>query len=189
VTPPHRWRASISPRGALLELLKTAVLGLVVFALLQTFVGRSYAVEQTSMETTLEPGQHVFVDELSPHFTGYAPGDIVVFAAPPSLDLGLPLIKRVIAVGGQTVVLRGGSVYVDGRRLEEPYLYGDQPTEPTGGARSWRVPAGDLFVMGDHRVVSVDSRTFGPIPVSSVIGRAWLRVLPLDRFGFLPGAP
>jgi signal peptidase I len=85
------------------------------------------------------------------------------------------------------VEIKDGQVLVNGGALDEPYLFRDatgfaEPTVASGQAR-WVVPAGDLFVMGDHRQVSSDSRVFGPIPVSSVIGRELLRYWPLSRFG------
>lgn len=81
--------------------------------------------------------------------------------------------------------LDGGRVYVDGIALDEPYVYGSEPTEPTTGVTRWVVAPAQLFVLGDHRAVSGDSRAFGPIDVSSVIGRAWLRFFPFDEAAVL----
>lgn len=189
--PARRERAlrALSGGGVFLELVKTVGLSILVFLLLQAFVGRTYAVEQTSMEMTLLPGQHVIVDRLTPHFDPYKRGDIIVFAPPAGSGVSDPLIKRVIGVAGDTIDIRDGAVYVNGQRLVEPYTYGGQPTLPIGDVSHWVVGPGQLFVLGDHRAVSIDSRVFGPIEVSSVVGRAWLRILPLDRFGFLAGAP
>ncbi len=170
---------------ALVGILETLLATLVVFILLQTFVGRTYAVEQTSMETTLEPGQPVIVDMLTPHFDPYKRGDIVVFTPPADVQLGEPLIKRVIAVAGDTVDIRDGRVIVNGQALTEPYVFGDQPTYPQTDVDHWVIPPGDLFVLGDHREVSRDSRSFGPIPLSSVVGRAWLRFYPLTDLRIL----
>jgi signal peptidase I len=107
----------------------------------------------------------------------------------------VPLIKRVIGLPGDRLELRDGKVFVNGSEIPEPYVYTDhgvpQSTEPSGeAATQWLVPAGDLFVMGDHRHDSSDSRTFGPIEIAHVIGRAWLRYWPISSFGVLaqPGA-
>jgi signal peptidase I len=108
-----------------------------------------------------------------------------VFQAPEQTGRDEPLIKRVIGVAGDTIELKDGQVLVNGQPIEEPYTYDNEPTEPIGSTTSWIVPTGDLFVMGDHRAVSVDSRSFGPIPVSSVVGRAWLRLLPLNKLEIL----
>ena len=179
----------VETRGGLfrftLALAETMVATLIVFLLLQTFVGRTFAVEQTSMEPTLEPAQRLIVDRLTPRFDPYKAGDIIVFDAPVSMPHESPLIKRVIAVGGSVVEIEGGLVSVDGVALNEPYVFGAEPTEPTTGISRWVVASGQLFVLGDHRAVSGDSRAFGPIEISSVIGRAWLRFYPFDEAAVL----
>jgi signal peptidase I len=185
------------PLGCLYETVETLILAVIIFLALQTFVAQPYCIQQESMEHTLEPGQCVLIDKLTPHFATYTRGDIVVFNPPPAWDRqsgGIPYIKRVIGVGGDTVAIRGGTVYVNGVQLAEAYLYAEGgqpgPTEPQTGDH-WSVPSGQLFVMGDHRAVSADSRAFGTVPISYLVGRAWLRYLPLDTFGILgnPGHP
>ncbi len=172
-----------------LTLAETLIGTLVMLVLLQTFVGRTYAVEQTSMEPTLEPSQRLLVDRLTPRFDPYKPGDIIVFEAPADAHVPAPVIKRVIAIGGSVVSLEGGLVLVDGVAIDEPYTFGGEPTLPTAGLTRWEVPAGFLFVLGDNRSVSVDSRSFGPIAVASVVGRAWLRFLPLEDATLLTSSP
>jgi signal peptidase I len=185
------------PLGCLYEIIETLVLTLILFLVFQTFVARPYCIQQESMEQTLEPQQCVLIDKLTPHIGTYNRGDIVVFNPPPGWDRqsdGTPLIKRVIGVGGDRVAIRNGAVYVNGVQLAEPYLYAQdgqpQPTEPEG-IDHWLVPTGQLFVMGDHRAVSADSRVSGTVPTSFLIGRAWLRYLPLGTFGVVsnPGHP
>ena len=177
--------------GCLFEILETLVLTVVIFWLIQTFVAQPFKVQQGSMETTLEEGQYVLVDKLSPRWQPYELGDIIVFQPPSSwTDAQIPYIKRVIGVEGDEVELRDGKVFVNGVELVEEYLYSidgePQPTEPTpGGLTTWQIGEGQLFVMGDHRGNSSDSRTFGPIEVSSVAGRAWLRYWPFDVFTVL----
>src|SRR5512146_144673 len=177
--------------GCLLELVETLVLTLIIFLVIQTFVAQPWRVEQGSMEHTLEPDQYVLIDKLTPRFEPYQIGDIVVFAPPAGYERagGAPFIKRVIGVGGDTVEVKNGEVIVNGKTLAEPYLFADAPgapPEPTIATQeSWTVPAGQLFVLGDHRAVSEDSRTFGTVSTASVIGRAWLRYWPLNVFGVL----
>jgi signal peptidase I len=178
-------RRSGLPRLAI-TIIETLIGTLVMFVLLQTFVGRTYAVEQTSMQPTLQADQRLLVDRLTPRFDPYKPGDIIVFDAPAAAALEAPAIKRVIAIEGSVVELIAGRVMVDGLTLDEPYVYGGEPTLATGQTR-WVVPSGHLFVLGDHRAVSIDSRAFGPIPSSSVIGRAWLRFLPFEDATLLTG--
>ena len=179
--------------GCLLEIAETLVLTLIIFFVIQTFVAQPYKVQQQSMEHTLEPDQYVLVDKLTPRFDTYKRGDIVVFTPPVAWapEDGTPFIKRVIGLGGDTIEVRDGSVYVNGTKLAEPYLYAasatdpPQPTTVSGDTHRWVVADGDLFLMGDHRENSQDSRTFGEVPVSQVIGRAWLRYWPLNVFGIL----
>jgi signal peptidase I len=179
--------------GCLFEVVETLVLTLIIFLVIQTFIAQPYRVEQQSMEQTLEPDQYVLVDKLTPRFDTYKIGDVVVFNPPPDWIQpdGTPFIKRVIAVGGDTVEIKDdGFVYINGIKLNEPYVFQEngqpQPTVTSTDPPRWEIPAGELFVMGDHRAKSSDSRTFGPIEDDDVIGRAWLRYWPFDTFGILP---
>ncbi len=175
------------PLGCLFEVVETLVLTLVIFLVIQNFVAQPYRVQQQSMEHTLEPDQYVLVDKLTPRFDDFKRGDIVVFNPPAGWvqSDGTPYIKRVIGIGGDTIDIHDGKVFVNGIALDEPYVYEGQPTTASDGQSTWVVPQGDLFVMGDHRENSADSRVFGPISRSSVIGRAWLRYWPFNTFGIL----
>lgn len=157
---------------------------LLVFLLLHTFVGRTYAVQQLSMEPTLEPDQRLIVDRFTPWFDPYKPGDIVVFEAPQT-GRSEPFIKRVVATAGSTVQIVDGQVFVDGVALDEPYTFEGEPTQPLTLTTSWIVPSGQLFVLGDHRSLSADSRSFGPIEISTIVGRAWLRFYPFEDAALL----
>lgn len=180
--------------GCLVEVLETLVLTVVIFFGIQAFVAQPYKVQQTSMENTLLPDQYVLVDKLSPRWDTYSYGDIVVFHPPASWSQGsdVPFIKRVIGLPGDVIELQEGVVHVNGVALVEPYIFVNadgtqQQSYPApGGATRWVVPDGELFLMGDHREDSADSRNFGPIEISQIIGRAWLRYWPFDRIGFLP---
>jgi signal peptidase I len=180
--------------GCLFEIVETLVLTLIIFIVIQTFVAQPYKVQQMSMEHTLEPDQYVLVDKLTPRFDTFKRGDIVVFTPPADWVQpdGTPFIKRVIGLGGERVEIKDGGVYIDGTQLDERYLYAEppgsepQPTTVQGDQSSWVVPAGEFFLMGDHRQNSADSRTFGPVPAEQVIGRAWLRYWPINVFGILP---
>ncbi len=176
------------PLGCLFEIVETLVLTLIIFFVIQTFVAQPYRVEQQSMERTLEPDQYVLVDKLTPRFDDYKRGDIVIFDPPATWAdaRGTPYIKRIIGLPGDRVAIRDGLVYVNDVALQEPYLYEGQPTVATGPDSTWVVPPNELFVMGDHREYSADSRVFGPVPRDRVIGRAWLRYFPLSTFGVLP---
>jgi signal peptidase I len=178
--------------GCLFEVVETLVLTLIIFLVIQTFIAQPYRVEQQSMEQTLEPDQYVLVDKLTPRFDSFKRGDIVVFNPPADWIQpdGTPFIKRVIAIGGDSIEIRDGFVYINDVKLDEPYLFSEdgqaQSTDTSTDPPLWKIPDGELFVMGDHRQKSSDSRAFGPIQNSDVIGRAWLRYWPFETFGVLP---
>ncbi|MEO7118896.1 MAG: signal peptidase I [Candidatus Limnocylindrales bacterium] len=174
-------------RGAVIEVITTAILAVVIYLVVQTFVVQTYQVKMESMVPNLLPDQHVLVDKLTPRFDDYSRGDVVVFHPPADEDVdGTPFIKRIIGVGGDHIEIRGGAVIVNGVQLPEPYIARDGLTEPTGGQNEWDVPEAELFLLGDHRSQSEDSRSFGTVRVSSVIGRAWLRFWPISTFTILP---
>lgn len=197
-TPRVDKRSSL---GCLVEVVETLVLTLVIFFVIQNFVAQPYQVQQNSMERTLEPGQYVLVDKLSPRWDAYKRGDVVVFNPPAEWTPDpTPFIKRVIGLPGDKVEIRDdGKVYVNGVALDEPYTYKNaagvnEPTTTLNDESSWVVPTGELFVMGDHRQKSADSRAFGPIAETAVIGRAFLRYWPISTVGILqtptyPGVP
>jgi len=180
--------------GWAVEIIETVVLTLVIFFVIQNFVAQPFQVQGPSMETTFLDGQYVLVDRLSHVWSPYARGQVIVFHPPKGAgENGYPFIKRVIGLPGDTVAVRDGKVFVNAAALDEAYTYRDEngvsePTEPLTDTSSWTVPPGDLFVMGDHRQASEDSRAFGPIPVSSVIGRVLIRYWPLSAFGPIPTA-
>lgn len=164
------------------ETLAPLMVALLVAYGLRTFVLETYQVHGTSMQPTLEDGQRLMVDKVGLRFGVPQPGQIVVFQPPtgtgcPSPDIrpgGPAFVKRVIAEAGQTVEMRAGTLYVDGQALAETYLPSAFRAGPTDNFQPITVPSGDLWVMGDHRLVSVDSRCFGPLPARNVQGIAML---------------
>ena len=184
--PVVKAQGSRRPRW-LLEAVETLAITLVLFIGVQTFVAQPFEVRMTSMQHTLEDGAYVLIDKLTPRFDPYKLGDIVVFEPPTGSSDGTPFIKRVIGVAGDKVEIGADAkVYVNGTPLDEPYVFNSSGAHgTTSGPASWTVRAGELFVLGDHRDRSDDSRIFGPIPIGSVIGRAFLRYWPLDQLGIL----
>jgi len=183
-------------------------LAILIAFLVKTFLAQAFFIPSGSMIPQLDVGDRVVVSKLAYDLHDPRRGDIVVFDAPPTVRATPPshesgarravrgvlqsigvlqpsteeYIKRVVGLPGETVLGRNGHVFVNGRELVEPYL-------PAGVATSdfppVTVPKGDLWVMGDNRTNSSDSRVFGAIKESSVVGRAILRVWPGSRTAFL----
>jgi signal peptidase I len=169
-------------------LLETVVLVALAFALafgIRTFLVEPFIVPTGSMIPTIQIGNRVLAEKVTYRFLRQPRyGDIVVFPDPKGEHPHL--IKRVIATAGQTVDLRNGHVLVNGEELVEPYTHG-LPSTPLSNEFKFplTVPAGDLWVMGDNRTNSGDSRVFGPIPVIEVQGHAVWTYWPLNVFGHL----
>jgi len=169
-------------------LLETVLLVLLAFAIafgIRTFLVEPFIVPTGSMIPTIQIGNRVLAEKITYRFVRSPRyGDIVVFPDPKGEHPHL--IKRVIAVGGQTVDLKKGKVLVDGHELVEPYTHG-LPSVPLSDEFQFplTVPAGDLWVMGDNRTNSGDSRIFGPIPAAEVQGHAVWTYWPLNAFGRL----
>lgn len=210
------------------ELPILLVIAGVIAALMVSFVGRPYVIPSQSMEDTLLIGDRIYVQKVGYYWSDPKPGDVVVFVGPESwndtytsirsdntIKRGLEnffsffglvppdendLVKRVIAVGGQTVECcdAEGRVMVDGKPLDEPYIKKDYPWYPGQANAEYprgrvfgpiKVPEGNLWVMGDNRNESRDSRAHvsddldGTVPIDNVRGRAIVRIWPLSRIG------
>ncbi|HET9769278.1 MAG TPA: signal peptidase I [Acidimicrobiia bacterium] len=195
------------PRSLLRELPLLLGVAFVIAFLVKTFVAQAFFIPSESMVHTLEVGDRVLVSRMSYRLHEPRRGDVVVFTSPfdtpgeeddddplpsrvlhtvlESVGLRQPstedFIKRVIALPGETVEGRGGTILINGRALAEPYLAepgaGDFPPTTIGENEVW--------VMGDNRNRSSDSRVFGPINESKIVGRAILRIWPVNRLGFL----
>jgi signal peptidase I len=178
-------------KDAIVEIVTTVGLAIVLYLIITTFVVQTFRVEQHSMQNTLQPGEHLLIDKLTPRFDDYSRGDIIVFHPNGTTD-ETPYIKRVIGVGGDHIEIVDGAVTVNGVELDETaYTYaapGDnEPTVATRGQSEWDVPEGQLFVLGDHRQRSTDSRdpSVGFVDLDYVVGRAFLRFFPLDTLGIV----
>lgn len=161
------------------EMLGTIVPALVIAIVIHLFLAQATRVEGYSMEPTLYGHQRLIIEKLSYRFTQPERGDIVVIKVDGFDEL---LIKRVIGLPGETLEIRNGVVFIDGRALDEPYVNG----MPRGDYPPTKIPDGYIFVMGDNRNNSNDSRSFGPIPVDHIVGHAWMRYWPLHDFSLMP---
>lgn len=173
---------SVSFGRWLLELVVMIAVAFLIATAVRTYVIQPYVVPTGSMEPTIAIGDRVLANKFIYRFGSPEAGDIVVLDDPTgTVDT---LIKRVIAVGGQTVDLRDGVVFVDGVALDEPYTYG-KPSEPQIQTIPYEVPEGAVWLMGDNRTDSADSRTFGSVPLSEVRGKAFWTFWPVSRFAVL----
>jgi signal peptidase I len=171
--PRSRWKRTLrETAGTLL------VVALASF-LLRAFVIQTFWIPSASMVPTLSVYDRILVQKAFFSWHDVREGTIVVFAHPPRDDCPGPpgdLIKRVIALPGQTIYSAGNAIYINGHRLAEPYLPADDPLGPAiaSSRHPYRVPPGEFYVMGDNRADSCDSRYWGPIQGSTIVGQAIL---------------
>ena len=168
--------------GGLVEFLVIlAVAFVLVFGFVRPFVLEAFRIPSESMVPTLLVGDRVFVNKFIYRFTEPERGDVVVFE---SVNGGEEdLIKRVVGVAGDEVEVRNGTLLVNGEAREEPYLNRNLPFNDSYGPSE--VPEGHVFVMGDNRANSADSRVFGPLPIENIEGEAFVRFWPVPKIEFL----
>jgi signal peptidase I len=167
-------------KRTLVETVITVLVAVVLAGLVRTFVFQTYFIPSSSMVPTLGVYDRILVQKAFFNWHDVREGDIVVFSHPPLDDCPGPangdLVKRVIALPGQTIYSAGNNIYVDGKLLAEPYLPSDDPLGPSIASKNhpYLVPSGDLYLLGDNRAISCDSRYWGPIKGSTIIGKVIL---------------
>ncbi len=193
---PEPARARKRLRSVVMEWTAVIAAALMIAILVRAFLVQAFSIPSESMEPTLNQGDRLLVDKISYRFGAVQRGDVVVFDSPQGRLVGTdePLIKRVIGLEGETVELEDGVVTINGDYLLEPYLGPSTLTFTlgpipgcAGGGSSTRctVAAGHVFVLGDNRPSSRDSRFFGPVATETIIGRAWLKYWPPGDIGTL----
>jgi signal peptidase I len=176
--PPEPLNEGQSWRQTLMDIFETVLLSVVLFLGINAVSSR-IRVESISMQPTLYAGNFVLVNKLAYKIGTPSRGDIIIFRYPPD-PTQVPYIKRVIGLPGDQVHIADGKVYINGELLVEPYLI---TTTNRGG--DWTVPANSLFVMGDNRNNSSDSRSWGFVPLQNVIGKAEVVYWPPQKWGLL----
>ncbi len=204
VSTPARKQTS-----AIREIVETALIAILIFVLVRTLV-LNFRVDGSSMLPSLVNGEMLLVNRNAYHtydlyslvdwipgvhhteakeftpFSGPHRGDVIVFDPPVSSDK--PYIKRVIGLPGDTVEIRDGSVFVNGTKLDETYLHGDTTDCQPRACDPVVVPPGHVFVLGDNRAHSSDSRYFGVVSIDSIVGKAWITYWPIGHIGTVPTA-
>jgi signal peptidase I len=198
-----------STAGSLIEFVVIIVVALGLAILIQAFLVKPFRIPSPSMVPTLDVGQRVLVNRLGTHFGDPSRGDVIVFKPPAGADsnqCGIPsepddghpcakptanrsssnFIKRVIGLPGDTLFVRDNHAYINGKRLNEPYINKGTTCDVLCNLdKPIKIPPGHFFMMGDNRGQSDDSRQWGPVPKKWIIGRAFFTYWPPNRIGTL----
>ena len=170
-----------STKKTIFEWVRTIALVAVFSFAFRGFVAEARFIPSESMEPTLHIGDKLYVEKITYKIGDIQRGDIVVFKAPEASHHDEDMIKRVIALPGETVEIKSGTVYVNDQPLDEPY----EAEKPTNDFAKITVPADHLFMMGDNRNNSLDSRYWGALPIENVIGKAFVRYYPFTDVGVI----
>ena len=195
-SPASWWRVAA-------ETLLIFLVAALVAVFIQSFFMKAFIIPTGSMSPTLQVGDRIMAEKVTYWFRKPRRGDIVVFRYPPDTPPAMnttnplywpfeqigetlhlthrgstPYVKRVVATGGEMLELRKGKLYINGKLIEEPYI-----SDSSSNFGPYTVPEGQLFVMGDNRLNSADSRVWGTVPLRSVIGKVFLIWWPLSHFG------
>lgn len=170
----------------IMDILETVVFIGSIFMVVYLFVFQPNQVRGSSMEPSFYNGEYFFTSKIAYKFKEFERGDVIVLKDPKNEEIDF--IKRIIGLPGDTLLFKDGEVYVNGTKLNEPYIPAKTPVWDHGAVAEnvpFVVPQADVFVMGDNRERSSDSREFGPIPIESVIGMVFYRYYPTARMGVI----
>lgn len=189
MSSPHETQQHASSRNEhpLSEIIRFAVIALIIVLPIRLFIAQPFIVSGASMEDTFHNNEYLIIDQLTYQFEEPKRGDVVVFRYP--RDPSKYFIKRIIGVPGDTIAIEGGTVtitndeYENGIPLEEPYVHTETRSELTR-----TLNADEYFVMGDNRTASSDSRVWGALPEDNIIGRVFVRLFPITEAEAFPGA-
>lgn len=175
-----------------LDIIETLVIALSIFLVVYLFFMQPHQVNGQSMEPTFMSGEYVLTDKVSYRLGEPERGDVIVFHAPPEANCpegtGCDFIKRILAVPGETVTIQDSTIFVNGQPITEPYIPAEYQTLP--GPYMNRISTvtlgpGEFFAVGDNRPHSSDSRSWGPVTKSDIVGRAFFRYWPLSVIGLI----
>ncbi|MEK9173809.1 MAG: signal peptidase I [Patescibacteria group bacterium] len=171
----------------ILDALEPVVLAFAVFMMVYLLVAQPHQVQGRSMYPNFHDREYILTDKITYRKSEPQRGGVIVFHAPPPYDSDF--IKRIVGMPSETVMIKGGFVYVDGRQLPEMYLPSGYVTSEKAFLREgvpYKIPSNYYIVFGDNRSFSSDSREWGPISEKAIVGKAWIRYWPVDRVGLIP---
>jgi len=171
------------------DIIETIVLALAIFVVIYLFLFQPHQVKGASMEPNFYDGEYILTDKFSYRFGEPKRGDVVIFKAPKNPELDY--IKRIIALPGEKIQIKNEGIFINNQELDEKYL--PEYMDLSGGlfltkGKEVEIPENSFFVLGDNRSHSSDSREWGPIQTSDIVGKAFLRYWPPNHFGILPKA-
>lgn len=169
------------------SLIETFVMAMAIFVIVYFFLVQPHQVTGNSMLPNFDDGEYILTDKVSYHLHPPKRGDVIVFKAPKNQQKDF--IKRIIGLPGEKIKLEKGSVFINGEKLQEVYLPSNTVTLPKSlmiEGQDVLVPLNEYFVLGDNRQHSSDSRDWGTVPRSSIIGKAWLRYWPIRKISLIP---
>ncbi|MBD3250556.1 MAG: signal peptidase I [Candidatus Pacebacteria bacterium] len=175
-----------------LDIVETLVIALSIFLVVYLFLLQPHQVNGQSMVPNFQSGEYLLTDKISYRLGEPKRGDVVVFHAPEAAHCpkgtGCDFIKRVLGLPGETIEIKNSQVYVNSTPLKEDYIPADFETQPGDFTRNKSVSLGsdEYFVVGDNRPYSSDSRAWGPIQRTDIVGKAFVRYWPVDSIGTLP---
>jgi signal peptidase I len=175
-----------SVASSIIDALQPIVMAFAIFMMVYLFLFQPHKVDGSSMYPNFHDKEFILTDKISYRRVDPARGDVIIFHAPPPYDSDF--IKRIIGLPGETIMINNGEVYINGKKLDEPYIPQNYVTSEKSFLRDgvpYDIPEGYYMVMGDNRGFSSDSREWGPIAKKAIVGKAWLRYWPPDQMGFV----
>ncbi len=168
------------------DLIESTVVALSIFVIIYLFLVQPHQVTGASMDPTFHDGEYILTDKITYRFQEPQRGDVIVFKAPRNPDFDY--IKRIIGVPGDTVLISGGAVFVNGNKLNENYIQSETlilPGQYIKEEQEFKINNNEYFVLGDNRSHSSDSRQWGTVPKKDIIGRVFFRYWPPNKFGVI----
>jgi len=167
-----------------MDILETVTFVGSLFIVVYLFIMQPHQVKGSSMDNTFHNGEYILTNKLAYKFGSPHRGDVVVFSSPDNKDIDF--IKRIIALPGEKIRIENNTIYINGKALKEQYIEGQTLTLEDAYLKEGQeeiIPNGHIFVMGDNRQRSSDSRMFGPVPTQDIIGRVFFRYFPPEKIG------